>query len=137
MPLNLPDGVIRMADRGPDWAAWVEQLPHLAAEFVEAWELVPDGLPTHGFTALVLPVVDRRGRAGVLKLGFPDDESEHEHLALTHWSGDGAVLLQRGSSSRRARWRAPSPATRTPTAPSSTPTCTTTTSSRAPASRGW
>jgi streptomycin 6-kinase len=38
----------------------------------------------------------------VLKLGFPDDESAHEHLALQHWHGAGAVQLLRADPHRRA-----------------------------------
>jgi len=91
-----------MADRGPDWAAWVARLPRIVTDLLDEWELGEDGSPTHGFTALVLPVVDRRGSAGVLKIGFPDEESEHEHLALTHWNGAGAVRLLRADPRRRA-----------------------------------
>ena len=55
----------------------------------------------HGYTALVLPVTSDGGPA-VLKIGFPDDESEHEHLALQHWQGRGAVRLLRADPHRRA-----------------------------------
>lgn len=91
-----------MAGRGPDWAGWVDRLPRLVADLVEEWELEIDGEPTHGFTALVLPVRTAGSEAAVLKVGFPDDESEHEHLALQHWHGNGAVRLLRADPSRRA-----------------------------------
>jgi streptomycin 6-kinase len=42
------------------------------------------------------------GRPAVVKVGFPDDESEHEHLALQHWHGRGAVQLLRADPHRRA-----------------------------------
>ena len=38
----------------------------------------------------------------MLKVSFPDDESEHEHLALQHWHGRGAVQLLRADPHRRA-----------------------------------
>jgi streptomycin 6-kinase len=38
----------------------------------------------------------------VLKLVFEDDETEHEHLALQRWGGDGAVRLLRADPRRRA-----------------------------------
>ena len=38
----------------------------------------------------------------MLKLGFPDDESEHEHLALRRWAGNGAVRLLSAQPHRRA-----------------------------------
>lgn len=102
MRVVLPDGVLGMASRGGDWADWVARLPRVAADLLDEWELRQDGLARHGFTALVLPVVDRRGSAAMLKVGFPDEESEHEHLALTHWNGAGAVRLLRADPRRRA-----------------------------------
>jgi streptomycin 6-kinase len=100
--LRLPDGVLGFSDRGPDWAAWVDALPRLAAEVLEEWQLAVDGPPTHGYCALVLPVRTAGGRPAVLKVGFPDDESEHEHLALQHWHGRGAAQLLRADPHRRA-----------------------------------
>ena len=38
----------------------------------------------------------------MLKVAFPDDESEHEHLALQHWNGRGAVRLLRADPHRTA-----------------------------------
>jgi streptomycin 6-kinase len=38
----------------------------------------------------------------MLKVAFPDDESEHEHLALRRWAGDGAVRLLSADPHRRA-----------------------------------
>jgi streptomycin 6-kinase len=88
----LPPGVLAFAERGPDWAAYVDRLPRLVREATEEWGLVVDGEPTHGFGSLVLPV--RRGEeAAVLKLAFPDDEGEHEALGLQRLGGDGAVRL--------------------------------------------
>jgi streptomycin 6-kinase len=37
----------------------------------------------------------------VLKIGFPDDGSEHEHLVLRRWGGDGAVRLLRADPPQR------------------------------------
>ncbi len=90
------------AGRGPAWAAWVDRLPKLAAALLEEWELVPDGEPMSGWTALVLPVRTRDGVPAVLKLVCPGDEEEHEHLALQRWGGDGAVRLLRADPGRRA-----------------------------------
>ncbi len=100
--MRLPDGVLGMARRGPDWAAWVEALPGRLRELLTEWELTRDGWMMHGFTALVVPVRTTTGRPAVLKIGFPDDESEHEHLALQHWHGRGAVELLRADPHRRA-----------------------------------
>lgn len=91
-----------MARRGPDWAAWVEALPGQLAGLLEEWQLTTDGWMMHGFCALVAPVRTTGGRPAVLKIGFPDDESEHEHLALQRWHGHGAVQLLRADPHRQA-----------------------------------
>ena len=100
--LRLPDGVLGFSDRGPEWAAFVDRLPGLVRDLTAEWQLSPDGEPTHGFCALVLPVRTPGGTPAMLKVGFPDDESEHEHLALQHWHGRGAVRLLRADPHRRA-----------------------------------
>jgi len=82
-----------MAERGPRWAAWVEGLPATVRLLIEQWRLRTDGDPTHGHCSLVLPVRTAEGAAAMLKVGFPDEESEHEHLALQRWGGRGAVRL--------------------------------------------
>ena len=38
----------------------------------------------------------------MLKIGFPHNESEHEHLALRHWQGRGSVRLLRADPRRGA-----------------------------------
>jgi streptomycin 6-kinase len=101
-PPALPDGVLGMARRGPDWADWVAGLPAVLAGLLEDWQLVIDGLMMHGYVALVVPVRTAGGRPAVLKISFPDEESEHEHLALQHWGGRGAVKLLRADPHRWA-----------------------------------
>lgn len=66
------------------------------------WELQADGGSWHGACSVVLPVVTADGTAAALKVGTVDDESEHEHLALQHWHGRGAVRLLRADPGRRA-----------------------------------
>jgi streptomycin 6-kinase len=100
--VSLPDGVVGMARRGPAWAAWVDRLPGLVDLLLEEWELSVDGLMMHGYVALVVPVRTRGGRPAVLKVSYPDEESEHEHLALQHWAGRGAVKLLRADPRRSA-----------------------------------
>ena len=99
---ELPAAVRAMAGRGADWAAWVDRLPALTRDVVALWRLQPDGPWTHGYCSLVLPVRTPDGAAAMLKISFPDDESEHEHLALRRWSGDGAVRLLSADPHRRA-----------------------------------
>ncbi len=52
--------------------------------------------------ALVVPVRTTAGRPAVLKLGLPAEATAHEHLALQHWGGRGAVRLLRADPRRRA-----------------------------------
>ena len=101
--MRLPDGVLGMAGRGPDWEAWVTRLPGLATGLFEEWGLTSDGWPMHGYCSLVVPVRTTEDEAAVLKITFDgDEESEHEHLALRHWGGRGAVRLLRADPRRRA-----------------------------------
>jgi streptomycin 6-kinase len=100
--MRLPDGVLGMADRGGDWADWVDALPGLVDGLLEDWQLTTDGWMMHGYVALVVPVRTTSNRPTVLKVSFPDEESEHEHLALQHWHGRGAVQLLKADPHRSA-----------------------------------
>ena len=71
-------------------------------ELLEEWALSADGEARSGHTATVLPVRTDDGRLAVLKVGTRHPETEHEHLALQHWHGDGAVLLLRADPHRMA-----------------------------------
>ena len=73
--------------------AWLTRLPALVQESLARWDVTPDGNPMHGMTALVLPVRRGDGTAAVLKVTWPHPEARHEHLALQHWGGRGAVRL--------------------------------------------
>lgn len=101
-PARLPDGVLGMARRGPDWADWVYRLPKLLSDLLEEWQLRMDGWMMHGFVALVVPVRTAGDSPAVLKVSFPEEATEHEHLALQHWAGRGAVRLLRADPKRSA-----------------------------------
>jgi streptomycin 6-kinase len=100
--VRLPEGVLAMAGRGEAWAGWVDGLPGTARDLLAEWALTRDGPSTHGHCSLVLPVRTEDGAGSVLKIGFPEDESEHEHLALQRWHGNGAARLLRADPRRRA-----------------------------------
>jgi streptomycin 6-kinase len=99
---ELPAAVLAMAGRGPEWIEWVGSLAQMIGTYLTEWGLSADGTATHGFCSIVLPVRTPDGAAAVLKISFPDVESEHEHLALRRWGGDGAVRLLRADPRRRA-----------------------------------
>ena len=101
--MRLPDGVLGMASRGPEWARWVDRLPRRLEGLLQEWELAPDGWSMHGYCSIVVPVRTGDAQPGVLKVAFDvDEESEHEPLALRHWDGRGAVRLLRADPHRRA-----------------------------------
>jgi streptomycin 6-kinase len=76
----------------PGGAEWLARLPRLVRELTELWELEP-GEPYDAHISLVLPALRSDGTAAVLKLNFPDPESEHEAEALALWDGAAAVRL--------------------------------------------
>lgn len=102
--IQVPDGLLARAGLGEGWARWLQRLPRLAAQLLAEWDLTLDGRPMHGLCALVLPVRTVSGRPAVLKIHTDTDaeESDHEHLALQHWHGNGAVHLLRADPHRRA-----------------------------------
>jgi len=101
--VELPGDVLAaMASRGEDWSSWVDGLPGTVREVLAEWELALDGRVRSGMCSVVVPVRTLSGRPAVLKVGFPDRESEHEPLALQRWHGRGAVLLLRADPRRRA-----------------------------------
>ncbi|CAB4732121.1 unannotated protein [freshwater metagenome] len=99
--MQLPPEVRAYAGRGPAWAAWVERLPALVEELAEEWSLRADAPLTWGSCSVVLPG-SCDGVPAVLKVAFPDEESEHEALALQRWGGRGAARLLRADPHRRA-----------------------------------
>ena len=78
---------------GPEWLA---ELPRLIAECVQQWSLeLQEPVDTgHSFVAPAGDVF--------LKIGLPDEESEHEAEALARWNGVGAVRLLARDDERRA-----------------------------------
>ncbi|GAA5148660.1 streptomycin 6-kinase [Nocardioides marinquilinus] len=103
MAVVVPPGLEAQRALGPRWATWLDGLPRLAADVLDEWGLTidaDDGTPRHGFCSLVLPVLTDDGVPAALKLHLPDEESEHEALALQRWGGDGAVRLLRADPRR-------------------------------------
>lgn len=78
-----------------DGNAWLRTLPGLLDEALDRWDLRVDESARlrWGFTALVVPVIRPKGDPGVLKLTWPHEEADTEHLALRTWRGRGAVRL--------------------------------------------
>ena len=100
LPFEIPPGLRGFADRGEEWARWLDALPRLVRDVVSEWELTYDGAAMHGDCALVVPVRTTGGRPAVAKFAWPHDEEEHEHLALQALQGNGTVRLFRADPRR-------------------------------------
>jgi streptomycin 6-kinase len=111
-PLLAERGVVRAPIPVPNglrwWTAvaggpeWLDRLPRLVEGCVRDWALtlrVPFAPAT---VAWVAPAELADGTRAVLKVNFPDAESEHEADALAFWSGAGAVRLLAHDADRRA-----------------------------------
>jgi streptomycin 6-kinase len=80
----------------------VTNLASVTQSQLDQWELRRDGEPSHGSGSMVLPVRTSDGTPAVLKISFPDAASEHEHLVLRRWGGNGAVRLLSADPPRHA-----------------------------------
>lgn len=95
--MRIPDDWQHHTDQ-----AWVSRLPGLVRDLLDEWELTDTGVQRHGVCAVVLLVETADGEPAALKVGWPHPEAEHEHLALQHWHGNGAVRLLRADPGRSA-----------------------------------
>lgn len=92
MTIEIPAGLdwLKASARG---RAWLESLTAAAQSCIERWGLtIGKPFPT-AYTSLTVPASLADGTDVVLRIPFPDRESEHEALALAHWDGDGAIEL--------------------------------------------
>ena len=91
-----------MADASLTHGVWLERVPDLVAECVEEWELVLGEPYEPGAAGHALRAELPDGRPAVLKLIYPDRETEHEADALALWDGEGAVELLARDDERSA-----------------------------------
>jgi streptomycin 6-kinase len=99
--IDVPDSLAWWRTE-PGGKAWLEQLPRLVAECAEKWQLSLGSPLEGGNISLVLRVEVEEGTRAVLKIGFPDDESEAEADALMYWRGDACVRVLACDHERRA-----------------------------------
>jgi streptomycin 6-kinase len=88
---------LQWLSRLPEGREWLARLPQLLEECRERWALELEEPYAYAFASFVVPAGD-----AVLKIQFPDRESEHEADALRLWGGDGAVRLYDYDVERRA-----------------------------------
>ncbi|MDT8909416.1 aminoglycoside phosphotransferase family protein [Amycolatopsis sp. PS_44_ISF1] len=94
-PLRIPPAFAARAPRvlGPGSRPWLAALPGLAGQYAREWGLTFEGEAMHGFVGVAQPARRDDGTPVVLKLGWVEEESRYEPLALSTWAGRGAVLL--------------------------------------------
>jgi streptomycin 6-kinase len=80
----------------------VANLSDVTQNRLDQWQLRRDGELVNGPGAVVLPVRTSDGVPAVLKITSGDPETEHEHLVLRRWAGDGAVRLLTADPPRHA-----------------------------------
>jgi streptomycin 6-kinase len=91
-----------VADASLTHGVWLERVPDLVADCVEEWGLRLGEPYAQGAAGYAVRAELPDGAPTVLKLIFPDRESEHEADALALWSGDGAVRLLARDDERSA-----------------------------------
>jgi streptomycin 6-kinase len=79
----------------PERAAWLGRLPETVRDLEQRWRLTlaPPFDGGEASCAWVAPVKLDTGEQGVLKLGMPHMEGEHEIGGLRFWNGDPTVRL--------------------------------------------
>jgi streptomycin 6-kinase len=76
-------------------------LPSVTQTLLAQWTLRGDGEPVQRSGSMVLPVRTADGTPAVLKISLVDAGSEHEHLVLRRWGGNGAGRQRRGPAAER------------------------------------
>jgi streptomycin 6-kinase len=85
----------------PGGPEWLGRLPRLVTECAERWSLQL-GAPYESHASWVAPATRADGTRAVLKVNFPDEDSEHEAHALAEWGGRSAVRLLEHEPTARA-----------------------------------
>ena len=90
--MTLPEGLGWWRDR-PGGADWLDRLPGIVHACATRWSLEVGPPFEPALISWVAPARLPDGTDAVLKVSFPEAESEHEADALRHWDGRGAVRL--------------------------------------------
>jgi streptomycin 6-kinase len=85
----------------PGGGDWLDRLPRLVSECVDEWSLRL-GEPYDAHVSFVTRAERDDGTPAVLKVNFPEGETEHEADALAFWPDDASVRLLASSRERSA-----------------------------------
>ncbi|HEY5836690.1 aminoglycoside phosphotransferase family protein [Streptomyces sp.] len=105
VPLEPPERLARTvaAWEGEAGRVWLAELPGRVAGHLEQWELTPERVFAQGGQiSMIVLVRTADGTPAVLKVGMVTRETAHEHAALAHWDGRGAVRLLAADPERGA-----------------------------------
>ena len=91
--MSAPHPGLGWAEKSDEGRAWLARLPRLIEECAAQWELELSPPFPYAYASLAAPARLTDGEEAMLKICFPDRESEHEADALRAWDGDGAVRL--------------------------------------------
>ncbi|MBD0734163.1 aminoglycoside phosphotransferase family protein [Streptomyces sp. CBMA29] len=94
--LEPPERLVRTvgAWEGEAGRVWLAELPDRVARHLERWGLTVERVfAAGGQISMIVLVRTADGVPAVLKVGMVTRETEHEHAALAHWDGRGAVRL--------------------------------------------
>ena len=86
----------------PGGGEWLDRLPAIVRVCAERWELRIGTPYEGGNVALALRVERADDTPAVLKINFPQPETEHEAEALGYWQGEGAACLLERDDQRYA-----------------------------------
>ncbi|WP_020668049.1 aminoglycoside phosphotransferase family protein [Amycolatopsis nigrescens] len=90
IPATFAEKAVELGDGARDWLA---SLPGLASHYAREWGLRFEGEPMHGYAGVVQPARRADGTQVALKLGWQDEDTRDEPIALSTWAGRGAVLM--------------------------------------------
>ncbi|MCC8247803.1 aminoglycoside phosphotransferase family protein [Saccharothrix luteola] len=91
--MKVPEALTASYHRTEWGRAWLAALPGQVGDYLDRWELRPDGPVGSGMASLVLPVVRADGTPAVLKLQPVTEENAAAPIGLRTWDGDGVVRL--------------------------------------------
>ncbi len=91
--VNVPGQLATCCRRTPERTAWLDRLLRTVRDVERRWSLKVGSPFENASCAWVAPVALARGTSGVLKIGMPHMEGEHEIQGLRFWNGDPAVRL--------------------------------------------